>query len=64
MKVVQILMNESEPLMEIPESRPSAVCVSLYSSSNSTTCFGSNVANGNIGSMESLPDEMTVVYDE
>lgn len=63
-KVVQILMNESEPLMKLPESRPSAICVSLYSSSNSTTCFGPNVANGNIGSMESLPDEMTVVYDE
>lgn len=62
-KVVQILMNESEPLMKLPECRPSAICVSLYSSSNSTTCFGSNVANGNIGSMESLPDEMTVVYD-
>lgn len=62
-KVVQILMNESEPLMKLPECRPSAICVSLYSSSNSTTCFGSNVANGNIGSMESMPDEMTVVYE-
>ncbi|XP_074375284.1 L-type lectin-domain containing receptor kinase IX.1-like [Apium graveolens] len=62
-KVVQILMNESEPLMKLPECRPSAICVSLYSSSNSTTCFGSNIANGNIGSMESLPDEMTVVYE-
>lgn len=63
-KVGQILMNESEPLMKIPESWPSAICVSLYSSSNSTKCFGSNIANGNIGSMESMPDEITVVYDE
>lgn len=63
-KVVQIFMNPSEPLMKLPESRPSAICVSLYSSSSSTTTgFGSNLATGNIASMESMPDEITVVYD-
>ncbi|KAK3032409.1 LOW QUALITY PROTEIN: hypothetical protein RJ639_036426 [Escallonia herrerae] len=41
-KVVQISMNPNEPLMSLPESRPSAVCVSLYSSSaSSTTDFAS-----------------------
>ncbi|KAM7459483.1 hypothetical protein LguiA_036477 [Lonicera macranthoides] len=62
-KIVQIFMNPEEPLMKLPESRPSAIYVSLYSSSNSnTTNFGSNKTPATIGSMESLPDEISVSY--
>ncbi|KAM7490127.1 hypothetical protein LguiA_033048 [Lonicera macranthoides] len=60
-KVVQIFLNPEETLVKLPEFRPSAVCLSFHSSSCSTTTdFGSTKA---FGSMESLPDEMTVIYD-
>lgn len=36
-KVVQVFLDLNEPLMELPESRPSFVCVSLSSSSSAAT---------------------------
>lgn len=68
-KVVQILLNPNEPLMKVPQSRPTAINLSLhssnYSSSDSTTIteYNSNKKLP-ISSMELLPDEMTVVFDE
>lgn len=36
-KVVQIFLNPDEPLMQLPESRPTQLCLSLPCSSNSNT---------------------------
>ncbi|KAL8501848.1 hypothetical protein ACS0TY_021095 [Phlomoides rotata] len=49
-KVVQIFLNCDEPLMKLPPSRPTELCLSLPSSSpeNTTTDF---------------PDEITMQYD-
>ncbi|KAJ0030061.1 hypothetical protein Pint_12379 [Pistacia integerrima] len=46
-KVLQVFLNPNEPLMELPESRPSSVYVSVSSSSSSaaTTNFGSGSGN-------------------
>ncbi|KAJ0090460.1 hypothetical protein Patl1_12449 [Pistacia atlantica] len=46
-KVLQVFLNPNEPLMELPESRPSSVNVSVSSSSSSaaTTNFGSGSGN-------------------
>lgn len=63
-KVVQIFLNLDEPLMKLPQSRPTELCLSLPSSSpsNTTTDFGSSRTPG-AGSMEDFPDEMTIQYD-
>ncbi|CAK9169634.1 unnamed protein product [Ilex paraguariensis] len=59
-KVVQILMNPEEPLMSLPECRPSAVCIWLNSSSAATTTdFGSGIGPFG-GSMDSFADGTTV----
>ncbi|XP_059659124.1 probable L-type lectin-domain containing receptor kinase S.5 [Cornus florida] len=64
-KVVQIFLNLDEPLVNLPVSRPSSICVSFRSSADTTTTdFGSTIAATTRGSMESLPDEMTVQYEE
>ncbi|KAK2985436.1 hypothetical protein RJ640_021140 [Escallonia rubra] len=62
-KVVQIFMNPNEPLMNLPESRPSAVSVSLYSSSASSTTDFASTSGPRCGSIDSLPDEITVLYE-
>ncbi|KAJ7966169.1 Lectin receptor kinase [Quillaja saponaria] len=43
-KVVHILLNPNEPLIELPEMRPSAVYVSVSSSTSNTTDFGTRSA--------------------
>nr|XP_027084996.1 probable L-type lectin-domain containing receptor kinase S.5 [Coffea arabica] len=66
-KVVQIFMNPDEPLMKIADSRPTAVSLPLHSSHSDSTAseFSSNKAPaGGRGSMDSLPDEITVVFDD
>lgn len=64
-KVVQIFMNPEEPLMHLPECRPSVVCVSWCSSSTTTSGVGS--ANGPISATTSnslgpAPDIVTISY--
>ncbi|XVF35588.1 hypothetical protein REPUB_Repub18cG0159000 [Reevesia pubescens] len=44
-KVVQIFLNSDEPLMDLPESRPSAVYVSVPSSASTSTNIGSKSAS-------------------
>ncbi|KAG8375784.1 hypothetical protein BUALT_Bualt10G0136400 [Buddleja alternifolia] len=63
-KVVQVFMNCDEPLMKLPESRPTEVCLSLpsTSTSNSTTDYGSIRSTSGAG-LEGSPDEMTIQYD-
>ncbi|XVE71169.1 hypothetical protein DITRI_Ditri10aG0129100 [Diplodiscus trichospermus] len=43
-KVVQIFLNSEEPLMDLPESRPSAVYITVSSSGSTTTNIGSRSA--------------------
>lgn len=51
-KVVQLLLNGDEPLMEVPSARPTEVCLSLASTSSE------------IGwSSPAHPDEITIQYD-
>ncbi|XP_075522375.1 putative L-type lectin-domain containing receptor kinase S.5 [Primulina tabacum] len=59
-KVVQIFLNPDEPLMELPESRPTEVCLSLPSSSASTTLtgFGSGAPHY-VSLVQDLPDEIS-----
>lgn len=48
-KVIQILLNPNEPLMLLPETRPSGIYVSLLSSSSATTTnFGSMAASSSL----------------
>ncbi|KAL3500878.1 hypothetical protein ACH5RR_039971 [Cinchona calisaya] len=69
-KVVQIFMNPLEPLMKIAESRPTAVRLTLHNSSHSSDSITSECSSkrvpigGGRSSMDSLPDEMTVVFDD
>lgn len=58
-KVVQVFLNDEEPLMEVPLSRPTEVCLSLPSSSAELGC--SRVCGG--GLAEDSPDEITIHYD-
>lgn len=44
-KVVQIFLNPNEPLIDLPETRPNAVYVSVSSTSASFTDFGSRSSN-------------------
>ncbi|KAI3729925.1 hypothetical protein L6452_18598 [Arctium lappa] len=53
-KVVQVLLNPDEPLMSLPASRPLVVSLSF----NSSTV--SSVGTDSGGSMQSLPEEMTI----
>lgn len=72
-KVVQIFLNGDEPLMKLPESRPTAVSLSLRSCSSSSSAGGGGGGGGcdsmtttlsaGGGSVDSIPDEMTVVFD-
>nr|GMD47552.1 probable L-type lectin-domain containing receptor kinase S.5 [Ipomoea batatas] len=69
-KVVQIFLNPEEPLMQIPECRPSAVCVSWCSSSSSSTTTGVGSANTPISAATAAsnslrgptPDVVTISY--
>nr|GLL37926.1 ATP-dependent RNA helicase UAP56/SUB2 [Ipomoea trifida] len=69
-KVVQIFLNPEEPLMQIPECRPSAVCVSWCSSSSSSTTTGVGSANTPISATAAAsnslqgptPDVVTISY--
>ncbi|XP_027180743.1 L-type lectin-domain containing receptor kinase VIII.1-like [Coffea eugenioides] len=66
-KVVQIFMNPDEPLIKIAVSRPTAVSLPLHSSRSDSIAseFSSNKAPAEgKGSMDSFPDEMTVVFDD
>ncbi|XWS70419.1 hypothetical protein CRYUN_Cryun03dG0046700 [Craigia yunnanensis] len=54
-KVVQIFLNSEEPLMDLPESRPSAVYVSVSSSASTTISTGSKSAP-ELLSLESSPE--------
>ncbi|KAL5783133.1 hypothetical protein ACOSP7_008162 [Xanthoceras sorbifolium] len=42
-KAVQVFLNPNEPLMDLPESRPNAVYVSVSSSSSNTTTTNSSL---------------------
>nr|GMD45847.1 probable L-type lectin-domain containing receptor kinase S.5 [Ipomoea batatas] len=69
-KVVQIFLNPEEPLMQIPECRPSAVCVSWCSSSSSSTTTGVGSANTPMSAAAAAsnslqgptPDVVTISY--
>ncbi|XP_019173924.1 PREDICTED: probable L-type lectin-domain containing receptor kinase S.5 [Ipomoea nil] len=69
-KVVQIFLNPEEPLMQIPECRPSAVCVSWCSSSSSSTTTGVGSTNTPFSAATvasnslqgSTPDVVTISY--
>ncbi|XP_031101979.1 probable L-type lectin-domain containing receptor kinase S.5 [Ipomoea triloba] len=69
-KVVQIFLNHEEPLMQIPECRPSAVCVSWCSSSSSSTTTGVGYANTPMSAAAAAsnslqgptPDVVTISY--
>ncbi|KAK4729896.1 hypothetical protein R3W88_022884 [Solanum pinnatisectum] len=56
-KVVQVFMNPDEPLMKLPESRPSVVCVSWHSPTCSTITTS-------VDSIKHIPDEVTVSYED
>uniref|UniRef100_M1DCI9 non-specific serine/threonine protein kinase n=1 Tax=Solanum tuberosum TaxID=4113 RepID=M1DCI9_SOLTU len=56
-KVVQVFMNPDEPLMKLPESRPSLVCVSWHSPTCSTITTS-------LDNMKHIPDEVTVSYED
>ncbi|CAL5422597.1 unnamed protein product [Camellia sinensis] len=62
-KVVQVFMNPNEPPLNLPELQPNLVCLSLNSSTitSTTTDLGCSKVNGG-GSMETLPDKTTVQY--
>lgn len=64
-KVVQIFLNSDEPLMRLPSSRPTEVCLSLPSSSPSDTAteLGCSRVHGGGSTDDSSPDEMTIQYD-
>ncbi|XP_022731364.1 L-type lectin-domain containing receptor kinase IX.2-like [Durio zibethinus] len=66
-KVVQILLNSDEPLMDLPESRPSAVYVSVSSTASTTTTFGSKSAPELLPTESSpeshQPDEIVIQCD-
>ncbi|XVF89303.1 hypothetical protein PTKIN_Ptkin19aG0119500 [Pterospermum kingtungense] len=67
-KVVQIFLNSDEPLMELPESRPSAVYVPVSSSASTTTNFGSRSCPELLSSESSReydrhPDEIVIECD-
>ena len=51
-KVVQIFMNANEPLMSLPEKRPTSICIALKS-----------ITDPSAGFVESSTDEETVTYD-
>ncbi|EEF46978.1 conserved hypothetical protein [Ricinus communis] len=64
-KVEQIFLNQNEPSMELPESRPNAVYLPLLSSSTETTTdFGSKGIISLLQSSMSMekPDEIVVHY--
>ncbi|KAF8400650.1 hypothetical protein HHK36_013949 [Tetracentron sinense] len=60
-KVVHMFLNPNEPLMDLPESRPNAIYVSIHSSASTSNGLGSSVASGQC-SGTTLPDETTVQY--
>ncbi|XP_016449084.2 putative L-type lectin-domain containing receptor kinase S.5 [Nicotiana tabacum] len=65
-KVVQVFMNPDEPLMKLPESRPSVVCVSWHSSPCSTMTITTTTTTDYTPvavNMEIIPDEVTVSYE-
>ncbi|KAL0394259.1 UNVERIFIED_CONTAM: DEAD-box ATP-dependent RNA helicase 15 [Sesamum latifolium] len=64
-KVVQIFLNPDEPLMKLPESRPTELCLSLPSSSpsNTTTDFGCMRTPGARCSKEDFADEISIQYE-
>ncbi|XP_021277620.1 L-type lectin-domain containing receptor kinase IX.1-like [Herrania umbratica] len=55
-KVVQIFLNSDEPLMDLPESRPSAVYVSVSSSASTTTTGIGSKSGLELLSVESSPE--------
>ncbi|KAK4388664.1 putative L-type lectin-domain containing receptor kinase S.5 [Sesamum angolense] len=64
-KVVQIFLNSDEPLMKLPESRPTELCLSLPSSSptNTTSDLGCMRSPGAGCSREDFVDEISIQYD-
>ncbi|KAF6151174.1 hypothetical protein GIB67_037382, partial [Kingdonia uniflora] len=72
-KVVQVFLNSTEPLMDVPESRPTAIYVPMHCSSPSTANIsgstsksvstsktGSTIKSGSYS--ETSPDEMSMQY--
>ncbi|KAL0330534.1 UNVERIFIED_CONTAM: putative L-type lectin-domain containing receptor kinase S.5 [Sesamum radiatum] len=64
-KVVQIFLNSDEPLMKLPESRPTELCLSLPSSSptNTTSDLGCMRSPGAGCSREDFVDEISIQYE-
>ncbi|KAF9613505.1 hypothetical protein IFM89_008352 [Coptis chinensis] len=58
-KVVQIFMNPNEPIVDLPECRPSAIYVTVHSSSPSTTNI-LGLSNSGSSSSASVPEEKAV----
>ncbi|XP_054796749.1 L-type lectin-domain containing receptor kinase IX.1-like [Prosopis cineraria] len=66
-KVVHILLDPNEPLMELPGVRPCGVYVSSVSSSTSTSNFGSRSSSYPFPLLQlatTSSDEITIVYDQ
>ncbi|KAL7166115.1 hypothetical protein ACSBR2_036902 [Camellia fascicularis] len=61
--VDSVFMNPNEPPLNLPESQPNLVCLSLNSSTitSTTTDLGCSKVDGG-GSMETLLDETTIQY--
>ncbi|KAM4130549.1 hypothetical protein ACJW30_01G109200 [Castanea mollissima] len=66
-KVVNILMNPNEPIMNLPGNRPSGVYLLVSSNSSTststTTNFGSNSGSALLQSSMASVDEIEVQYD-
>nr|POE54018.1 putative l-type lectin-domain containing receptor kinase s.7 [Quercus suber]POE60031.1 putative l-type lectin-domain containing receptor kinase s.7 [Quercus suber] len=66
-KVVNILMNPNEPIMNLPGNRPSGVYLLVSSncstSTSTTTNFGSNSGSALLQSSMASVDEIEVQYD-
>ncbi|CBI21030.3 unnamed protein product, partial [Vitis vinifera] len=60
-KVIQILLNPNEPLMDLPEARPSGIFVPVPSSAATVTDFGSFAASASYSNGK-MADETEVQY--
>ncbi|KAK4277158.1 hypothetical protein QN277_015199 [Acacia crassicarpa] len=65
-KVVHILLDPNEPLMELPMLRPLGVYVSISSSTSRTSNFGSTRGHSHqiLHSRTSSLEEISIVYDQ
>lgn len=65
-KVVQILLNPNEPLIKLPETRPTGgvyISVSSSAAASTTTSFGSKSSCSLLHSPLTSPSEIEVQYD-